>query len=74
MPLTAAGDTKDAASHYAGKNNREVKDAGKLRAGLDGDWTDRALKAFAGLQVRPEDSLEISKPNVDCLMIDARDG
>lgn len=53
------GDTKEAASYYRGKNNREVKERKKVETGLSLTIGQMELsKAFAGLQGRPEDSLE----------------
>ena len=53
------GDTKDAASHYRAKNNRELKERKKLESGLGlATGQTEPPKAFAGLQGRPEDSLE----------------
>jgi hypothetical protein len=53
------GDKKDAASHYRAKNSREVKERKKVESGLGLAAGQTELsKAFAGLQERPEDSLE----------------
>ena len=53
------GDEKDAASHYRAKNNREVKEREKVESGLGLATGQTELsKAFAGLQGRPENSLE----------------
>jgi hypothetical protein len=53
------GDEKNAASHYRAKNNREVREREKIESGLGLAIGHTELsKAFAGLQGRPEDSLE----------------
>lgn len=53
------GDTKEAASHYRTKNNRELKERKKVESGLGLATGQIELsRAFAGLQGCPEDSLE----------------
>ncbi|WP_376704203.1 N-6 DNA methylase [Mesorhizobium sp. ISC25] len=54
-----AGDDKEAASHYRTKNKREVKEREKVETGLGLVAGQKELsQAVAGLQSRPEDSLE----------------
>jgi hypothetical protein len=53
------GDTKDAASHYRNKNNRELKERKKVESGLGlATGQSELSNAFAVLQARPEESLE----------------
>jgi hypothetical protein len=53
------GDDKDAAFHYRAKNNREIKERENVEGGLGlATWQTELSKAFAGLQGRPEESLE----------------
>lgn len=54
-----ASDDKEAASHYRAKNKREVREREKVETGLGlAAGQNELSKAFAGLQLRPEDSLE----------------
>jgi N-6 DNA Methylase len=70
------GDEKEAASHYRAKNKRETNERVKVETGLGLTAGQSELsKAFAGLQMRPEDSLEdieTKRRLFDSLM--ARDG
>jgi hypothetical protein len=53
------GDEKDAASHYRDKNIREIEEHEKVASGLQLTSGQTELsQAFAGLQGRPEDSLQ----------------